>query len=134
MKGKALGLLTSTVVQQRGQSRAPTPRSSRVSHTTIKDVPEGEEVLVGTFLLFGHPIIIMFDSGASHDFMSSMCAKKTKFALIVAKPSYMIRTPSGHVVAKQIASEVLLELARQVFLTHLIVMEGQGIDVILEMS
>jgi hypothetical protein len=126
MKGKALGLLTSMVVQQRGQSRAPTLRSSRVSHTTIEDVPEGEEVLAGTFLLFGHPIIIMFDSGASHDFMSSTCAKKTKLALTVAKPSYMICTPSGHVVAKQIASEVLLELARQVFPPTSLPWKGKG--------
>jgi hypothetical protein len=37
-------------------------------------------------------------------------------------------------VAKQIVREVLLELARQVFPTHLIVLDGQGIDVILGMS
>jgi hypothetical protein len=37
-------------------------------------------------------------------------------------------------VAKQIAREVLLELAGQVFPTHLIVLDGQGIDVILGMS
>jgi hypothetical protein len=37
-------------------------------------------------------------------------------------------------VAKQIAREVPLKLARQVFPTHLIVWDGQGIDVILGMS
>jgi hypothetical protein len=37
-------------------------------------------------------------------------------------------------VAKQIAREVLLELARQVFPTHLLVLDGQGIDVILGIS
>jgi hypothetical protein len=37
-------------------------------------------------------------------------------------------------VANQIAREVPLELAGQVFPTHLIVLDGQGIDVILEMS
>jgi hypothetical protein len=37
-------------------------------------------------------------------------------------------------VAKQIAREVLLELAGQMFPTHLIVLDGQGIDVILGMS
>jgi hypothetical protein len=70
---------------------------------------------VGTFLLFGHPVIILFDSRASHDFMSSMCAKRVKLALSVAKPSYKISTPGDQVVAKQIAREVLLELAGQVF-------------------
>jgi hypothetical protein len=54
------------------------PRSGRVNHTTIEDISEGEEVLVGTFLLFGHPIIILFDSRASHDFMSAVCDKKVE--------------------------------------------------------
>jgi hypothetical protein len=38
------------------------------------------------------------------------------------------------IVANHIAREVLLELARQLFSTHLIVLDGQGIDVILGMS
>jgi hypothetical protein len=110
------------------------PRSGRVSHTKVKDIPEGNEVLTGTFLLFGHPITILFNSRASHDFMSSTCAKKAKLSLTVAKPSYMISTLGGRVVANHIAREVPLELARQVFHTHLIVLDGQGIDVILGMS
>jgi hypothetical protein len=95
----------------------------------INDIPEGE-VRMGTFLLLGCPVIILFDSRASHDFMSSKCAKKAKLSLTVAEPSYMISTPGGRVVANQIAREVLLELAGQVFRTHLIVLDGQGIDVI----
>jgi hypothetical protein len=46
----------------------------------------------------------------------------------------MIKTPEGQVVANQIAREVLLELDGQVFCTHLIVLDGQGIDIILGMS
>jgi hypothetical protein len=37
----------------------------------MKEIPMGEEVLVGTFFLNEHPIIILFNSGASHDFVSS---------------------------------------------------------------
>jgi hypothetical protein len=89
---------------------------------------------VGTFLLIGHPVIILFDSGASHDFMSAACAKRAKLVLIVIRPSYMISTPRGRVVAQQIAREVLFELAKHVFPTHLIVLDGKGIDVILGIS
>jgi hypothetical protein len=66
--------------------------------------------------------------------MSAAYAKRLKLALTVAKPTYIISTPGGKVVTKQIAREVPLELAGQVFPTHLIVLDGQGIDVILEMS
>jgi hypothetical protein len=132
-RGKAARVLASTAIQQRGQLRAPIPRSGHVNHTMVKDISEGE-VLMGIFLLFGHPIIILFDSGASHDFMSSACAKKVKLPLIVAKPSYMINSSRSQVVANQIAREVPLELAGQVFHIHHIVLHGQGIDVILGMS
>jgi hypothetical protein len=123
-KSKALRYLTPRVIQSRGQHMALVSRSGRVKHTTIKDILEGEEVLVGTFLLFGHPIIILFDSRASHDFMSSACAKRAELSLTVANPSYMISTPGGRVVANRIAREVPLKLVGHVFPTHLIVLDG----------
>jgi hypothetical protein len=66
------------VILARGQLRAPIPISGHVNHTMVEDIPEGEEVLTSTFLLFGRPIIILFDSGASHGFITSACAKKGK--------------------------------------------------------
>jgi hypothetical protein len=57
--------------------------------------PTGEEVLAGTFFLNEHPIIVLFDSGASHDFMSSTCAKKTKLTLVALGAPYVISTPGG---------------------------------------
>jgi hypothetical protein len=66
--------------------------------------------------------------------MSSACAKRAKLSLTVTKAPYMMITTGGQVVANQIAREVPLELTRQVFRTHLIVLDWQGIDVILGMS
>jgi hypothetical protein len=42
----------------------------------MEDIPVGEQVLVGTFSLNGHPFIILFDSGASHDFISKAYTQK----------------------------------------------------------
>jgi hypothetical protein len=109
------------------------PISDHVNHTTTKDIPEGE-VLAGTFLLFGCPIIVLFDSGASHGFITSACAKRAELSLTVAKPSYMIRTPGFQIMANQIARELPLELVGHVFPTHLVVLDGEGMDVILGMS
>jgi hypothetical protein len=69
------------------------PRSGHVNHTMVEDIPEGEEVLTSTFLLLGRHVIILFESGASHDFKSSACAKRANLSLIVAKTSYMINAP-----------------------------------------
>jgi hypothetical protein len=59
----------------------------------MDEIPTGEEVLVGTFFLNECLIIILFDSGASHDFMSSTCAKKAKLSLVASRAPYVISTP-----------------------------------------
>jgi hypothetical protein len=48
----------------------------------VEEISLGEEVLAGMFFLNEHSIIILFDSGASHDFMSTTCAKKAKLTLV----------------------------------------------------
>jgi hypothetical protein len=81
--------------QLRGQQRGPTPRTDYANYTTVEDIPTKEEVLTGTFFLHDYPIIIPFDSGASHNFLYSTCAKKAKLSPVATKTSYMISTPEG---------------------------------------
>jgi hypothetical protein len=61
----------------------------------MEEIPIGEEVLMGTFFLNECPIIILFDSRASHDFMSSTCAKKAKLTLVTSGTPYVISAPRG---------------------------------------
>jgi hypothetical protein len=122
------------VNQQRGHQKGPTPWTGRANYTTVEDIPTGEEVLVGTFFLNEHPIIILFNSGASHDFMSFTCAKKEKLSLVASRAPYMISTLGGPVDAEQVVQKVPLELSRRIFSTNLIILSGQGINVILGMS
>jgi predicted aspartyl protease len=65
----------------------------------VEEILTGEEVLVGTFFLNDQPIIILFDYGASHDFMSSTCAKKARLTLVVSGMPYVISTLGGQVDA-----------------------------------
>jgi hypothetical protein len=45
----------------------------------------GEQVLAGTLFLNEHPVIILFDSRASHDFISSTYAKKVMICMVDTK-------------------------------------------------
>ena len=45
-------------------------RTGRVHYTTIEETPEGEVVMAGMFLVNQQPAVVLFDSGASHSFMS----------------------------------------------------------------
>jgi hypothetical protein len=84
--------------------------------------------------LYEHPIIILFDSGASRDFLSLAYAQKAELNLCATPAPYSIRTPGGQVVANQMVHKIPLELAGRVFPTTLVILEGQGIDVILGMN
>jgi hypothetical protein len=88
----------------------PSLRIGRANFTTVEDIPPGEEVLAGTFFLYEHPIIILFDSGASHDFMSLACAQKAKLTLYATQVLYLINTPEARVVADQMIHKIPLEV------------------------
>jgi hypothetical protein len=100
----------------------------------MEEVPMGEEVLAGMFFLNECPIIILFDFGASHDFISSTCAKKVMLSMVAMESPYVISTPGGQVDADQIVHKAPLELTGRVFSTDLFILKGQGLDVILGMS
>jgi hypothetical protein len=119
------------VNKQRGHQKGPAPRVAHANYTTVEEIPTREEVLAGTFSLNEHPVIILFDSGASHDFISSTCAKKAMLPMVAMEAPYVISTPGGRVDANQIIRKAPLELAGRVFSTDLIILEGQGLDVIL---
>jgi hypothetical protein len=125
---------TLVVNQQRGHQKGPAPRTGHANYTTVEEIPTGEEVLAGTFFLNERPIVILFDSGASHDFMSFTCAKKAKLSLVASGAPYVISSPGGRVDADQVVQKVSLELSGRIFSTNLIILSGQGIDVILGMN
>jgi hypothetical protein len=79
-------------------------------------------------------IIILFDSRASHDFISSTCAKKAIRSAVTVEALYVISIPRGRVDVDQIVRKAALEMAGRVFSTDLIIQKGQGLDVILGMS
>jgi hypothetical protein len=119
---------------QRGHQKGSAPRAVHANYTTVEEIPTGEEVLAGTFSLNEHSVIILFDSGASHNFMSSTCAKKAKLSLVASGAPYVISTPGGRVDANWIVHKAPLELFERIFSINLIILSGQGIDVILGMS
>jgi hypothetical protein len=47
-----------------------------VRYTTVESNSIGEIITVGAFLVNQHPAIVLFDSGASHSFISSTFAAK----------------------------------------------------------
>ena len=45
-------------------------KPGQVHYTTLEGIPEGAPVMTGTFSVNDHPVTVLFDSGASHTFIS----------------------------------------------------------------
>jgi hypothetical protein len=115
------------------QQKVVIAKTDCVNYTTMEVVPKNEQVLTGTFSLNGRPIIILFDSGATHNFISKACTHKCQFAITHLSTPYMIST-RGEIVTNFLAKNTPLNLAGRIYQTGLIILGGQGIDVILGMS
>jgi hypothetical protein len=68
-------------------------KTVRVNYTAMEDIPEGEQVLVGMFSLNGYPAVVLFDSDATHDFISKTCIQKSQLAIQHMSTPYLIKTP-----------------------------------------
>jgi hypothetical protein len=51
-------------------------RQGRLNFTTMADIPEGAPVMTGIFFVLNNPAIILFDSSASHSFISAKFSAK----------------------------------------------------------
>jgi hypothetical protein len=100
----------------------------------MEHIPGYEQVLTGTFSLNRHPAIILFDLGASRDFISRACTQKHQMAIEYMHTPYMISTLGGKIFTRQVVVNPSLNLGGRVYKTCLIMLEGQWIDVILGMN
>jgi hypothetical protein len=109
-------------------------KTGRIYYTQVATTPEGEPVMMGTFLVANHPAIILFDSGASHTFISKKFVEKHCIPCTESREVFIIHSPGGQIFTKEVAFHVPVTLAEWDFPTNMIVLKGQDIDVILGMN
>jgi hypothetical protein len=97
----------------------------------VATTPEGEQVMMGTFLVANHPAVILFDSGASHTFISKNFVEKHCILCTESREGFFIHSPRGRIFTKEVAFLIPVTLAGWEFPTKMIVIKGQNLDVIL---
>jgi hypothetical protein len=105
-----------------------------VYYTQVATTVEGEPVMMGTFSVANHPAIILFDSCASHTFMSKAFAENHCIPSVESKKGLIIQLPGGQIFTKEVVFHISLKLAGYDFPTNMIVIKGQDVDVILGMN
>ena len=67
-------------------------------YTTIEEIPSGEVVTAGMFLVNQHPVVVLFDSRASHSFMSeTFVSKHDQRVVTIDKCGYCISAAKNNI-------------------------------------
>jgi hypothetical protein len=109
-------------------------KTRQIYYTQVATTLEGESLMMGTFSVANHPVVILFDSGASHTFMSKAFFEKQCIPSVESKKGLVIQSPGGQIFTKEVVFHVPLKLAGYDFPTNMILIKGQDIDVILGMN
>src|SRR5438132_5111503 len=77
---------------QANQKKRGAMQTGRVNFAEIFEVPAGAPVMAGTFLVNGHPAVILFDSGASDSFISALCVVRNNLECEFTEHEYCIQS------------------------------------------
>jgi hypothetical protein len=72
-----------------------TRKTGWVCYTQVATTPKGEPVMMGTFLVANHPALILFDSGASHTFISKKFVEKHCIPYTESRDGFKIHSPKA---------------------------------------
>jgi hypothetical protein len=81
-----------------------------------------------------HPAIILFDSRASHTFISSKFVAKHNLLITIMKYTMIVSSPGGEMKTKHVCPAISILIRGVDFLSNLIIIDSKGIDIILGMD
>jgi hypothetical protein len=115
------------------QNKTPQNQNrGRVNHVTVESVPEDADVVYGMFLINSIHASVLFDSGASHSFITKSFVEKQNIPKHPLMKMLHISSPGGDMNATHSCLHVNLKIQGIDFLINLVVLGSNGIDVILE--
>jgi hypothetical protein len=117
--------------QDKGRKQKVQVRQGKLNFTTLEELPEGAPIMTGIFSVFNQPTLILFDSGASHSFISQKFSAKCQLPFYHTKGSFMIVTPGGKIATNQLNQNLPISMGSKIFKTTLLILGLEGMDIIL---
>jgi hypothetical protein len=99
---------------------------------SIEEAQQAQDIVLGMFLASSHPATGLFDSGASHSFISSTFVAKHHLPISIMKHTMIVR--SGEMRTKHTCPAVSVTIRGVDFLVNLIFLDSKGIDIIFGMD
>ena len=105
-----------------------------MNHVNVEEVYDQPDAVVGKFLINSFTALVLFDTGASHSFISRGFVDKFKLPTVALKTPMLVSSPAAENMASRGCFQLPLTIGRHVFPTDLIILESQGLDIILGMD
>nr|AAM74379.1 Putative retroelement [Oryza sativa Japonica Group] len=121
--------------------KCPKPRragpklvQARLNHASTEEARSAPEVILGAYPVNSIPATILFDSGATHSFISKRFAGAHRLYLVKLKIPMRVHTPGGGMTTTHYCPSVTVEIQGLIFPANLILLESKDLDIILGMD
>jgi hypothetical protein len=82
----------------------------RVNHVAVEEVQEALDVVIGMFLINNTSVVVLFDSEASHSFISVAYVGKHNLPLALLRCQMIVSSLGGDIPARQLCPKVNLKI------------------------
>ncbi|XP_073353804.1 uncharacterized protein [Aegilops tauschii subsp. strangulata] len=115
-------------------ARPPAMSAGQVTHVKIEEARESPKIVMGTLRVNSVPASVLFDSGASHAFVSQQFAKLHGLDMENLPTPLAVQSPGSKWQTTMISPCNQIEIGGLLFLASLIVLGPSNIDIILGME
>jgi hypothetical protein len=101
---------------------------------TTEEAKQYQDMVLGMFLTKSHPATVLFNSGASDSLKASKFVAKHNLPITIMKYTMIVSSAAGEMKSKHICPAISIAIRGVDFLLNLIIIDSQGIDIILGMD
>ena len=105
-----------------------------MNHISVEEVEEQPDAVIGKFLVKSFAALVLFDTGASHSYISRGFVDKYQLPTQALRSPMLVTSPGAEYMASLWWNQPPRQIGNYVFPSDLIVLESQGLDVILGMD
>ena len=96
--------------------KKPNPfNKGQVNHVNVEEVEEQPDAVIGKFLVKSFTALVLFDTGASHSYISRGFVDKFKLPTQTLRTPLLVSSPGAEYMASQWCDQVPLTIGSHVF-------------------
>jgi hypothetical protein len=82
----------------------------KVNHVSTEEAQQAQDVALGMFPISSDPATVLFDSGASHSFISSSFVVRHQLPITIMKQAMLVSSPGGEMRTKHICPTISITI------------------------